>query len=141
MARESSPKPIPTPSPATEWFWDACDEERLLLQQCKDCSSFRAYPARVCRTCNGTDWTAVEADDTGTIESVTVVHHAPSEPFRADTPYVLALIELRDGVRVMGNVRDCDPESVSIGDPVELVWETREEGKIYQFEPTEPTRS
>lgn len=128
-----STKPLPTPSHGTRWFWEACDKEKFLIQRCTDCSSIWFYPSPICPNCSSDNWTTVEADGTGIVESFTVVHHAPSDAFRADVPYIIALVELVEGVRVMGNIVDCGPGEVGIGDDVELVWEQREGGLLYQF--------
>lgn len=133
---DTPPKPIPSPSPGTRWFWDACEDERFLLQRCGDCSELRFYPAPVCPCCSSDEWTTEAVEGTGVIESLTVVHHATSEFFEDDTPYPIALVQLDEGVRVMGNLVDCEPSTVDIGDRVELVWERRPDGTIYQFTPT-----
>jgi len=70
------------------------------------------------------DWR--DAALAGTVHSFTIVHRAPTPAFRADAPYVLALIDLEDGFRMMMNVVDCDPESVRIGMVVRIVFENRD---------------
>ncbi|MBW2622538.1 MAG: OB-fold domain-containing protein, partial [Deltaproteobacteria bacterium] len=54
---------------------------------------------------------------------------APTQPFRDDVPYIIALIDLRDGVRMMMNVKNCAPEDVYIGMSVRIVFEERGEEK------------
>jgi len=52
-----------------------------------------------------------------------VVHRAPSAPFKEDVPYVIAIIELEEGVRMMSNIINCPPEEVKIGMEVRVVFE------------------
>ena len=61
----------------------------------------------------------------GTIETFTVVHQAPYESFEDRIPYVIALIELDEGVRMMSNIVGCDPGDVRIGLPVKVTFEER----------------
>jgi hypothetical protein len=67
------------------------------------------------------------------------VQHVPG-PGRdaADGPYVVVLVDLEEGVRVMGNVADCAPESVGVGLPVRATWQPLSDGRqLLQFAPRE----
>lgn len=134
MSDEGSGKPAPVPSHENEWFWEACNEERFLIQQCTDCEELRFYPAAICPACHSESWTTVEADGEGHVVSFTVVHYAASEVFEDAAPYVVALIELSEGVTVMGNLPDADPADIEVGSDVEIVWEDRGPQRVYQFE-------
>jgi uncharacterized OB-fold protein len=59
----------------------------------------------------------------GVVYSFTVVHRAPTPFFRDKVPYVVALIDLQEGVRMMSNIVGCDPAEVKIGDHVEVIFE------------------
>lgn len=135
---DDPPKPVPSPSPGTRWFWDALEDGRFLIQRCTVCSEPWFYPSTICPQCGHDEWDTFEADGHGVVESHTMQHHAPNAAFESDVPYPIVLVELDEGVRVMGNLVDCDPETVEIGDDVELVWERRQDGVIYQFTPTPP---
>ena len=65
-----------------------------------------------------TEW--LEASGRGTVYTFTVIRQNGMRPFRSELPYVVAMIELDEGPRMMGNVTDCDPESVRIGQAVEV---------------------
>ena len=127
-----SEKIVPTPSEDTAEFWAACDDGRFVVQECEPCGHQRFYPANVCPECWSTEWTDVELDGDGIVESYTVVHRAPSETLRDETPYVVALVSMNDDVTVMANVL-ADPSDVSVGDPVALEWEVRNGRRLYQF--------
>jgi uncharacterized OB-fold protein len=64
-----------------------------------------------------------EASGRGTVESYTIVTRAVSDAYAADVPYVIALITLAEGPRMMSNVIGCDVESVKCGLAVEVVFE------------------
>jgi len=72
------------------------------------------------------EWTAVSG--LGTVFSFTVVHRAPDPAFKAELPYVIAIVALEEGGRLMSNLTGCPPESVRIGLPVRAVFETVGEG-------------
>jgi uncharacterized OB-fold protein len=129
-------KPNPTPNADTSPFWEACNEERLIVQTCQSCGHVQFYPRALCVKCEGRDLDWRDAKPEGTVHSCTLVHRAPTPAFKEDAPYVLALIDLDDGFRMMMNVINCPPESVAIGMPVRIVFEDREGQKLPQAEPT-----
>ena len=69
----------------------------------------------------------------GRIVARVVVHTAPYESVAARVPYVVALVELAEGVTMMSNIVECDPESVKVGMPVSLTWEKRGDFMLPQF--------
>ncbi len=115
-------KPLPVPDGDTKPFWDAAKEHRLMIQRCQDCQRTIFYPRSVCPHCmsDRIDW--IQASGRGTIYSYTVVHRSPSA-FKEDVPYVVALIDLAEGVRMMSNVVECAPADVRIGAAVEVVFD------------------
>jgi uncharacterized OB-fold protein len=115
-------KPLPLPDGETKPYWDATKEHRLLIKRCQDCQTAIFYPRSVCPSCmsDRVDWVA--ASGRGTIYSYTVVRRAPPQ-FVEDAPYVVALIDLAEGVRLMSNVVGASPSDVRIGAVVEVVFE------------------
>jgi uncharacterized OB-fold protein len=73
-----------------------------------------------------------EAEAVGVVHTFTVVNRAPSPAFRGDVPYVLALIDITDGFRMMMNIVDCDPADIAIGKSVRIVYEQRAGQKVPQ---------
>lgn len=132
-----SGKPAPVPNADTKPFWDACNEERLIYQSCRSCGHAQFYPRSICVRCEGRalDWRDAKA--AGTVHTFTIVHRAPTPAFRADAPYVLALIDLDDGFRMMMNIVDCAPESVRIGMAVRIVFEERDGQRLPQAAPAD----
>ena len=132
MSENSLPKPIPRPNGDTERFWEACNEDRLIYQNCKSCGHAQFYPRSACVKCESIKLEWLEAEPIGIVHTFTVVNRAPSPGFRSEVPYVLALIDLVDGFRMMMNVVDCDPLEVTIGKQVRVIYEQRAAQKVPQ---------
>lgn len=112
---------------STQPFWDAAKEDRLVAPRCTSCGTFRLPPSPFCFSCRSREIEYVDLPGTGTIYSFTVVRH-PLHPDLADAcPYVSGTVELDGtqgaGARMLVNIIDCDPDTVKIGDKVEVVFE------------------
>lgn len=109
----------PTPSRDTQFFWDGVAAHELRIQQRPDGSlQHPPVPALWKDKTETTDY--VVASGRGTVFSF-VVHHAPKVPGRS-LPFVVALVELEEGVRMLGELRDVDPSEVAVGMPVEALY-------------------
>ena len=107
----------PTPSRDTQFFWDGVAAHELRIQQRPDGSlQHPPVPAIWQDKIETTDY--VVASGRGTVYSY-VVHHAPKVPGRS-LPFVVALVELEEGVRMLGELRAVDPAAVAIGMPVQV---------------------
>lgn len=105
----------------TLFFWEGADEGELRIQRCADCGTLRHPPGPMCPACHSVNRDYVVASGRGEVHSY-VVHHHPPVPGRT-TPFVVAVVELPEGVRVVGNVIGCSPGEVRIGMPVELTFQ------------------
>lgn len=132
-------KPVPRPNADTRPFWDACNEGRLIYQHCRGCGRAQFYPRSACAACASADLEWRDARPEGTVHSFTVVHRAPSPAFRGDVPYVLALVDLADGFRMMLDIIYCDPETIRIGQRVRIVFEDRGGQNLPQATPAPET--
>ena len=129
-------KPLPPINPASQPFWDACAQGRLLLQHCGDCGHLQLYPRLLCAACGSRNLEWAQASGRGTVQTFTIIRRAVSAAFEPDAPYVVALVELEEGPTLMSNIIGCDPASVAIGQPVRVTFEARGEGiAVPQFEP------
>lgn len=81
-------------------FWNGVEEERLLIQLCDDCHHYIFYPRSICPHCFSEQINWIEAQGTGRIYSYTIVHQAYG-PFKDKVPYVVGVVELDEGVRMM----------------------------------------
>ena len=118
-------RPPPNPMlPESRPFWDGLRQRRLMLPSCRSCGPF-FYPRRLCPSCHGRDIEWIEASGKGRLYSFSIVHQAMLPAFKVATPYVLALVELAEGPRLMSNLVEVqsDPERIRIGMPVEVVYE------------------
>lgn len=121
----SAPEPKqvlrPVISRDTSFFWEGTAARELRIQRCEKCGALRHPPGPMCRSCGAETSGYVVASGLGTVFSY-VVHHHPPVPGR-QTPYVVALVELEEGVRMLGEVLGADPGVVRIGTPVEVAWD------------------
>lgn len=121
----------------TSPFWRSVDRRAMELPYCKSCGCFHFYPRPVCPECwsDDLDWRPVGGR--GAVWSYTVVRfaHGANEGWKTRVPYVVALVELEEDVRMMGNVVDCPVGSVRSGMAVELDYREYEDGLIPVFVP------
>ena len=118
-------KPVPALTDDSRAFWFNCSRNKLVLQRCSDCRTTQYYPRNVCTSCGSSNIKWVDSAGKGTVYSYTVVHRAPSPAFSQCVPYVLAIIQLNEGPRMMSNIVNCDPGDVRIGMDVEVDFEMR----------------
>lgn len=118
-------KPLPTPDPDTQAFWDGCRAHRLLIPKCVACGWLRWPPRPGCPRCHSSGHEWVEVSGRGTVYSYVVFRRAFLTEFRDDVPYVVAIIELEESptVRILSNVVGCKPEEVAFGMLVQVVFE------------------
>jgi uncharacterized OB-fold protein len=105
----------------TAFFWDGMTVGELRIQRCDACGRLRHPPGPACPACGSLELSYVVSPGTGSIYSF-VVHHHPAVPGRT-TPFVVALVALDEGVRMIGQLLDADPGAVTVGAPVELALE------------------
>ena len=116
-------KPIPTPSEDSQTYWDATRNHELKLQQCGECSAFRFPPAEVCSECTAEAYQWKPVSGKGRVFSFVIYHRAFHRGFADELPYVVAVIELDEGPRMLSNVTGCKPEEVRCDMPVEVTYE------------------
>ena len=106
----------PAISRDTEFFWAGTARHELRIQRCGECGALRHPPGPMCLACGGAKPDYVVAAGTGEVYSY-VVHHHPPVPGR-QAPFVVALVQLPEGVRMVGELLGVGPEQVRIGLPV-----------------------
>ena len=116
-------KPLPKPTAETLPFWQAAAQGKLVFQHCSACNRAQFPPANHCPACGNRSLTWQESAASGSIHSHTTVQRAPTAAFKEDVPYVIALIDLDEGFRMMMNWRGEDPATARIGDRVRVVFE------------------
>lgn len=119
-------RPLPHfPEPDTEPFWTATAGHRLTYQVCGQCGQVVFYPRRHCTGCVPGAGGALELRDSagrGTVYSFTVIRQNPHPFFSARLPYVVGLIDLDEGFRMVAEI-DAPPEAVHVDQRVSVTWE------------------
>jgi uncharacterized protein len=111
----------PPYSADTEFFWAGARIGELRIQRCGACGALRHPPGPACLACGATEKQEYQvAAGTGTVYSY-VVHRHPPVPGK-QLPIVIALVELTEGVRMLGELHGVQPEQVAIGMPVRVLF-------------------
>lgn len=129
-------KPVPRPAPESGPYWQAAREHRLEIPRCKACETFYFPPARTCPRCMSADVGFAPVSGRGKVFSFVVYDRVYHPAFEAEVPYVVALIELLEGPRLISNVVGIPPEEVRCEMPVTVVFDDVAEGvSIPKFRP------
>jgi uncharacterized OB-fold protein len=127
---------VPKPDSLTQPYWDGVRQHELRIQKCRDCGHVWHPPLYNCPRCHSThvDWVATSGH--GVLYSYTIVHHAAHVAVADKVPYLVALVTLAEGPRVVSNLLNCNPADARIGMPLRLVFQEVAEGIwLPQFEP------
>ena len=124
MQPPTVPAPLPrTQDPMDEAFWQQCQDGRLRFQRCDHCRAWRFLPRYMCAQCGSPDFAWTPVRGTGSLYSWTITHQALHPAFAADIPYIAALVELDEGVRMATRLLNCDRSALQLGLRVELVFQ------------------
>jgi hypothetical protein len=127
---------VPGMTELTAPYWDAARAGRLVVQECRSCYQAWHPPLPRCPHCHsaGLGWRAVSGD--GTVYTYTVVRHPTHFAFADEIPYVLAIVELAEGPRLVTALTGVAPDEVHAGQPVHAVFREVAEGvTLPYFEP------
>lgn len=119
-------------------YWEAAKRGELLYQWCHSCS-LAFFPARIacpqCLQSATVEWK--KSPGTGTVYSYTVIYRSRQPYFASKVPYVVALIDVDPGFRVMSNIEGIEPTQVTVGMPVVVRFENvSEQYAVPIFEPS-----
>jgi uncharacterized OB-fold protein len=132
-------KPLPEPSAVTRPFWDGLREGRLRLQRSRTTGQWVFYPRAVSPFGAGDELDWQDASGRGTVYSFTIARRPTAPQWEGETPYVIAIVELAEGPRLITNIVGCDPESVRIGMPVTAEFTpVTDEITLLHFRPAPP---
>ena len=130
-------KSLPKPTPDTQPFWDAVKRHQLSLPKCKACGQLHYFPRPFCPHCFSWDLEWVRCSGKGKLYSY-VINHRPAPGFEEEAPYVIAVVELDEGPRMLSNLIDIEPtpEAVHVDMPVEILFQdVNEEMAMFKFRP------
>jgi uncharacterized OB-fold protein len=120
----AKPRVAPIPDAESEPFWSGTLDGKLLVQECSMCGQRQLYGRSLCTNCHSAALNWIETSGRGTIYSRTIIRQNPSRSFKHMIPFVVALIDLDEGPRMMSNVIGTPAEEVNIGDRVRVTFET-----------------
>jgi uncharacterized OB-fold protein len=117
-------RPLPSPTPETQHFWEGTRTGELRLQRCDGCAKVYFPPRPFCPACASRDVSVFAACGRATLHSYVINQRAmPNSGFEA--PYAIAVVELEEGPRMMTNIIECPqtPEALVLDMPLEVVFE------------------
>ena len=114
---------VPRPTPESQAYWDACNEERFVLERCATCRRWQFYPRGFCAACGSDDVRFEPASGRGTVKSFAVMRIPVTAAYQAELPFAIVLVALEEGPTMMSRMVGGDPEAVAIGDAVEVSFE------------------
>lgn len=129
---------VPGMTELTAPYWDAAREGRLVVQECRSCHQVQHPPLPRCPHCHSADlgWRQVSGD--GTVYTYTVVRHPTHFAFADKIPYILAMVQLAEGPRVLTALTGVEPDRVRAGQPVRAVFRRVTDAvTLPYFEPAE----
>ncbi len=116
-------KPVPVLEGHAGDFYGSCKNGELRFQRCTDCRAWRHVPREMCAACGSFDWEWERSSGKGKVFSWTIADRALHPEFVSDTPYAPTIVETEEGVRLLTQVIDVEPEDLEIGLPVEVVFD------------------
>jgi len=113
---------VPGMTDLTAPYWNAAREGRLVVQECQECHQVWHPPLPRCPHCHSADlgWRAVSGH--GTVYTYTIVRHPTHYAFADKIPYILAIVELTEGPRLVTALTGIEPAEVRVGLPVHAVF-------------------
>ncbi|MBF0550026.1 MAG: Zn-ribbon domain-containing OB-fold protein [Deltaproteobacteria bacterium] len=116
-------KPLPVAAPWSKPFWDAAREHRLTLKKCKVCGHIDHPPYLYCTACSSEEAEWIQASGKATLYAYAVNVYGVPFAFMEDLPYVLALVDLPEGPRMISSIVGCDPKDLRNGMELEVVFD------------------
>lgn len=127
--------PVPDVDDVNRLYFEGTALGELRVRHCKRCDALFRFAHAWCPKCWSHDLDYRVSEGHATVETFTVVHQAPYPSFEDKIPYVIALVELPEGVRMMTNIVGCPVEDVHIGMCVKVTFEPRGPVAIPMFTP------
>jgi len=127
-------RPAPIVTRDSAFFWEAARREELVAQRCAECRVLRAPPRPMCPHCQSVASEAQRLSGRGTVYSWVIPRHPPIPGFEGT--WIVALVDLEEGVRMVSNLRGIGIEEVRVDMPVEVFFEPAQGGhRIPVFRP------
>lgn len=108
-------KPAPRRDGLHAKFYSYCRRHELRFQRCSQCRTWRHQPREVCHVCASSEYTWERSAGIGRLYSWTVTYRAPHPGFADAVPYISAIVELDEGVRMVADLTGVGPEGLAAG--------------------------
>jgi uncharacterized OB-fold protein len=129
-------RPIPVIDSDSKIFWENCQNNILVLPKCQDCGDYFFYPRSICPNCMSDQIEWKEVSGNGKVYSYTIARRPAGKAFAAYTPYIVAIIQLDEGPRMMANIINVELSEISCEMRVQVVYqEINDSFKLPMFEP------
>ncbi|MBU0970637.1 MAG: enoyl-CoA hydratase/isomerase family protein [Proteobacteria bacterium] len=133
-------KPVPVMQPWTKDFWTGAKEGKLLVQHCQDCQANIFFPKKVCPECWSQNLTWITSSGRAKVYSFTQMLDMVEPVFWEDLPYVIAFVDMEEGIRMTTRIVNCRMEDICIGMDLEVVFQPlNDEVAMPCFQPADPS--
>ncbi len=116
---------IPQPVGLNAEFYAHCAAGELRFQRCTACSAWRHPPRVRCASCGSGEWEWALASGRGRVYTWTITHRPIDPGFADEVPYAVLVVEMEEGPRLVGNLRDLAPSELHLDLPVHVVLDHR----------------
>ncbi|MBT2266113.1 MULTISPECIES: Zn-ribbon domain-containing OB-fold protein [Rhodococcus erythropolis group] len=120
---------VPAVTPETAPFWDAANDGVFLLQRCPDCGQTQYHYRALCSHCWSDKIEDFPSSGRGTVWTYSIVYKNRTPGYAEKVPYIVGLVELEGGVKVVSNILADDLEAVTFGTEVEAVFAETDGGQ------------
>ena len=123
LSDEDMKKPLPIPTKWSQPFWDAAKQHKLVLKKCGKCGFIDHPPYLYCTNCHADEHEWIEASGKATLAAYAINVFGVPFPFWDDLPFVVALIDLQEGPRMISNIVECDHDKLENGMELEVLFD------------------
>ncbi len=109
--------------PTVENFYKYCVQRKLMGTECVKCGHLTCPPRGICPQCSGTKIKWIQLTGHGTLLTYTVIHFPPTQ-FQALAPYAVGIVEMKEGPRLPGMIRNIKPDELKIGAALRIEFDT-----------------
>lgn len=132
-------RPVPVMQPWTKEFWTGAKKGKLLVQHCKDCKANIFFPKKVCPECWSENLTWIESSGKAKVYGFTQMVDMVEPVFWEDLPYVIAFVDVEEGIRMTTRIVNCNLDDIHIGMDVQVLFKPlNDEIFMPYFQPADP---